>query len=161
MSAVQQVFESRWGFHPCDYPTYRKLKFLNLVYQRAVRMAHAWQRWQRKDPHNRVSRRRNRNEKGQTIGYSDPIPVPEPPICPVLSCKVQERRFVDRKGNYSKEGFLEDKVVTADSRIATDYTAARRPASEPGAVRPLSVSLAEIDALYETARRWLEEQDVL
>ena len=36
------MFRSRWGFHPCDYLTYRKLKFLNQVYLRAIRLAHGW-----------------------------------------------------------------------------------------------------------------------
>ena len=39
------VYPSRWGFHPCDYQTYRKLKLLHAVYQKAVRQAHAWRRW--------------------------------------------------------------------------------------------------------------------
>jgi hypothetical protein len=160
MSTVQQVFQSRWGLHPCDYSTFRKLKFLNMLYQRAVRMAHAWDRWKRKDPHNRVSRRRIRNEKGQTIGYGEPIPVAEPPICPVFSRKVQEKRFVDKKGNHSKDGFLDERVVTDDPRIATDYSAARKPVSDPGAVRPLRCSLAEIDDWYDKARAWVEQQDV-
>lgn len=160
MSALQSVFPSRFGFHPCDYPTYRKLKFLNLVYLRAVLLAHAWERWKRKDPQNRVRRCRIRNEKGQTIGYTDPVPIPEPPICPVFSRRVQETRFVDKKGNHFKDGFLDEKVMTDDPQIATDYSAARRPMPEPGAVRPLRSSLAEIDDWFEKARAWLEQQDV-
>jgi hypothetical protein len=159
MSAVQPVFGSRFGFHPCDYSTYRKLKFLNMVYQRAVRLAHAWDRWKRKDPHNRVSRRRIRSNEGQTIAYAEPVPVVEPSICPVFSRKVQEKCFVDKKGKHFKEGFLDEKVVTDDPRIATDYSTARKPVPEPGMVRPLRSAVAEIDELYEKARVWLEEQD--
>ena len=92
------MFRSRWGFHPCDYATCRKLKLLNRLYLRAVRLAHAWARWQRKDLHNRVVRRRIRNEKGQTVGYAPPVPLPEPKLCPLLSRKVVERRHVDKKG---------------------------------------------------------------
>jgi len=160
MSAVQTVFQSRFGFHPCDYSTYRKLKFLNMVYQRAVRLAHAWHRWKRKDPHNRVSRHRIRNDKGQTIGYADPVPLSEPMICPVFSRKVQEKRFVDKNGRHIKEGFLDEKVVTDDPRIATDYSAVRKPVPEPAAVRPLRATVPEIDELYEKARAWVEQQDV-
>jgi hypothetical protein len=160
MSAIQSVFRSRFGCHPCDYATYRKLKILNGVYERAIRLAHAWKRWKRKDPHNRVIRRRIRNEQGQTIGYADPVPLPEPAICPVFSRKVQEKRFVDKKGNHLQEGFLDEKVVTDDPRIATDYSTARRPQADPSAVRPLGCTLAEIDELLEKARAWLEEQDV-
>jgi len=159
MSAVSTTYRSRWGFHPCEYATYRKLKLLNLVYERAVRLAHAWDRWHRKDPHNRVSRRRLRDDQGRTIGYAEPVPLPEPPLCPVFSRKEQEQRFVHKKGNYAKDGFLDEKVVTVHAWIATDYSAARKPASDAGAVRPLRGMLAEIDELYEQARAWLEQQD--
>src|SRR5215475_11844869 len=98
------MFESRWGFHPCDYLTYRKLKFLNQVYLRALRLAHAWERWKRKDPHNRAIRRRLRNQHGQTIGYEPPLMLPEPRICPIFSQKVFEIRHVDKRGRVCREG---------------------------------------------------------
>lgn len=160
MSAVSTTYRSRWGFHPCDYATYRKLKLLNRVHERAVRLAHSWDRWHRKDPHNRVCRRRIRDDQGRTIGYAEPVPIPEPPLCSVFCRKEQERRFVDNKGNYCKDGFLDEKVVTDHGWIATDYSAARKPASEPGAFRPLHGTVAEIDELYEQARAWLERQDL-
>lgn len=160
MSTVPTAFRSRWGFHPCEYATYRKLKLLNGVHERAVRLARAWERWKRKDPHNRVIRRRLRDASGRTIGYAEPVPLAEPPLCPVFSRKVQERRFVDKKGVCSKEGFLDEKVVTDEPRIASDYSTARRPVADPSAVRPLEHTAAQIDDLYEQARAWLERQDV-
>jgi hypothetical protein len=160
VSRSNAMFQSRWGFHPCDYPTFRKLKFLNQVYLQAVRLAHAWARWHRKDPPNRVIRRRIRNEKGQTLGYEPPVPLPEPRICPVFSQKVFEQRHVDKKGNFSREGFMEEKVVTDDFWIPADYAAARKPVADPAAVQPLHHTLAELEELYEKARHWLEEQDV-
>src|SRR5437870_6902272 len=102
------MFQSRWGFHPCDYSTYRKLKFLNHVYQKALRMAHAWERWKRKDPHNRVMRRRIRNAQGQTIGYEPPVPLAEPPICPIFSQRVLEKCLVDKNGNVFPDGSLDE-----------------------------------------------------
>ena len=90
------MFQSRCGFHPCDYSTYRKLKFLHHVYQ-----GHAHRPclggWKRKDPQNRVMRRRIRNDKGQTIGYDPPVPLAEPCLCPIFSQKVLEKRHVDKK----------------------------------------------------------------
>jgi hypothetical protein len=154
------MFQSRWGFHPCDYQTYRKLKFLYQVYLQAVRMAHAWGRWQRKDRHNRVIRRRIRNEKGQTIGYGPPLPLPEPRICPVFSQKIFEKRHVDKKGKFSREGFTDEKVVTGDFWIPADYASARRPVADRVGVQPLHHSVAELEKLYEQARTWLEEQDL-
>ena len=154
------MFRSRWGYHPCDYTTYRKLKFLNQVYLRAVRLARAWARWTRKDPHNRVMRRRIRNEKGQTIGYGPPVPLPEPGLCASFSRNVSERRHVDKRGAVCREGFVEERVVTDGHGIAADYASARRPVADPAAVQPLRHSPAELDELCERARRWLEGQDV-
>jgi hypothetical protein len=154
------MFQSRWGFHPCDYQTYRKLKFLNQVYLRALRLAHAWTRWKRKDPHNRVIRRRIRNQTGQVIGYDPPIQLPEPPTCPIFSQKVFEKCHVDKKGNFSREGFLQEKVATDDFRIPGDYASARKPAVSQGEVQPLHHTPRELEEMYDKARRWLEEQDV-
>ena len=160
MSVIQPVFRSRWGFHPCDYQTYRRLKFLNLVYQRAVRLAHAWNRWKRKDPHNRVIRRRRRNDQGQTIGYDKPIPLAEPALCPLFSQKVYEKCYVDKRGTCYKDGFLDERVATDDLRIPTDYASARRPVRETAEVRLLHHTVAEIEDLYAKARTWVEQQDV-
>jgi hypothetical protein len=154
------MFQSRWGFHPCDYHTYRKLKILNRVYRQAIRLAHAWARWKRKDPHNRVLRRRIRNEKGQTIGYEPPVPLPEPRICSVFAQKIVEKRHVDKQGNFSREGFMEEKVVTDDLWIPADYASARKPVADPAEVQPLHHTIAELEELYEKARTWPEVQDV-
>jgi hypothetical protein len=154
------MFQSRWGFHPCDYQTYRKLKFLNQVYLQAVRLAHAWARWKRKDPHNRVIRRRIRNEQGDVIGYEPSVPLPEPRICPVFAQKLVEKRHVDKKGNFSREGFMEEKVVTDDRGISAEYASARTPVADPSGVQPLHHTVAELEELYEAARTWLEERAV-
>jgi hypothetical protein len=154
------VYQSRWGFHPCDYQTYRKLKFLNLAYLKAVRQAHAWMRWKRKDPHNRVIRRRKRDDKGQTIGHEKPIPTPEPRICEVFSRKILEKCYVDKKGNYCKEGFMEEKVVTLDLGTVEDYAACRKPRATMEEVIPLRNSLEAINELFEMARSWADQQDV-
>jgi hypothetical protein len=154
------MFQSRWGFHPCDYTTYRKLKFLHGVYQRALRMARAWERWKRKDPQNRVMRRRIRNEKGQTIGYEPPVPLAEPSLCPVFSRKVLENRHVDKKGNFFRDGFPDEKVVTDDLGIVSDYMSARMPVEDSAAIKPLRVSAEAIETLCEQAQAWLEERNV-
>jgi hypothetical protein len=154
------MFQSRWGFHPCDYQTYRKLRFLNQVYLKAVRQAHAWARWHRKDPHNRVCRRRIRNEQGQTIGYEPPRPLPEPKICSLFSQKHFEKRHVDEKGRSSRDGFIVERLATDDFCIPADYAAARKPVPDHAQVQPLRHTVAEYEALYQQARAWLEEQDV-
>src|SRR5262245_16124566 len=47
------TFKSRWGFHPCDYPLYLKLKRIAKGYWQARRKVAAHQRWAGKKPHNR------------------------------------------------------------------------------------------------------------
>lgn len=152
------MYSSRWGFHPCDYATYRKLKLLNHAYLKALRIARAWERWQRKDPHNRVIRRRIKNAKGQTIGYEAPTPREEPCVCPVFTQKFLEVRYVDKKGNVVKEGFAAPKVVTDDFGVVADYAAARKPVKDAKDVRPLRLSVETIDALVERAQAWLASQ---
>jgi hypothetical protein len=156
----KNMHSSRWGFHPCDYQTFRKLKILHQIYQRAIRMSHAWARWKRKDPLNRVSRRRIRNDKGQTIGYDPPVPLPEPKICAVFSQRICKRVHVDKRGNVFREGFLDDRIATSDVGVVADYTSARKPRSIAAEVQPLRLSLAAIDELFDKAKAWLEKQDV-
>src|SRR5262249_772155 len=107
-----------------------------------------------------VMRRRIRNEKGQTIGYELPVPLAEPRICPVFSQQVQEHRHVDKKGVVHKEGFFQPKVMTDDLGIVEAYSCARRPVNEAGDVRPILISVDSIEALFEQARRWLEDRNV-
>ena len=123
-------------------------------------MAHAWERWKRKDPHNRVIRRRIRNEEGQTIGYEPPVALPEPKICSVFSRKVFQQLHVDKKGNFSRAGFMEEKVVTDHLWIPCDYDSARKPRTDLAQVHSLHRSLAELEELFEEARHWVEEQDL-
>lgn len=54
--AQQQVHRSRWGFHPCDWAHFAKLKKLHALYWRATYASAAWRRWQAKLPKNRVHR---------------------------------------------------------------------------------------------------------
>lgn len=151
------VFRSRWGFHPCDYATYRKLKLLHSVYMQSLQLAAAWWRWKRKDPHNRVMRRRIRNTKGQVIGYEAPVLMPEPKLCPLFTRKTAEKCYSDKNGNYSREGFMEV-VVTDDHGIAGDFANARRPAKAESEVQALRVNLATINELHAQAVRWLADE---
>lgn len=53
MSTVQQVYESRWGFHPCDHDQFLELKEAHKLVLRALRDCKRNTRWSRKFPHNR------------------------------------------------------------------------------------------------------------
>lgn len=46
-------FQSRFGYHPCDYPTFQRLKALYKTFWIHVRKAAAARRWTAKQPKNR------------------------------------------------------------------------------------------------------------
>ena len=145
------VSRSRWGHHPCDYETYLLLKKLNGYYEKAVRAYAAWQRWARKEPQNRVRRRRVRNDKGQTIRSEVIGPLPEPRL-PALFC-TKARVLSHEAGQGIREGW---RVAVNDSlRIAEVYRQARTPAPTPQAVIALPWSVAEVRRLVEQASEWL------
>ena len=48
-----KVYQSKWGYHPCDLETYKKLRKLNQWFMKAQREAAEWNRWARKDKQNR------------------------------------------------------------------------------------------------------------
>lgn len=50
---MSNVFKSRWGFHPCDYATFLKLKEINKWWWKFLHERAAWERWNNKWPKNR------------------------------------------------------------------------------------------------------------
>lgn len=82
MSTVSSENKSRFGYHPCSYELYLKLKYIYKHYWNALSDYSNWERWNRKYPHNRVIRKRKTNAKGQKIGYEIVGPRPEPTYCP-------------------------------------------------------------------------------
>jgi hypothetical protein len=74
--------------------------------------------------------------------------------------KVLEKRHVDKKGYFFREGFMEEKVVMDNLWIPADYASARKLAVDRAEVQPLHYTPEELEELYAKARRWLEEQDV-
>ena len=53
MKTNKTTTRSRWGYHPCTFDIYRKLKYLKKKYWLTIRQFHAWHRWWRKEPQNR------------------------------------------------------------------------------------------------------------
>jgi hypothetical protein len=47
------TYRSRWGYHPCDYATYLKLRLLHKAYFEGLKLLARWRRWRAKRPHNR------------------------------------------------------------------------------------------------------------
>jgi hypothetical protein len=68
MEQMIPVFAGRWGYHPCDFELFLKLRSLHRWYWQTLRDFHRWHRWQRKAEENRRG--------------------PEPCYCPLF---VQER----------------------------------------------------------------------
>src|SRR5262245_24481435 len=54
MSTEIEKLRSRWGFHPCRFDLYVKLKLLHKWYWQTIYEFHRWNRWQRKESQNRV-----------------------------------------------------------------------------------------------------------
>lgn len=112
------------------------LKELNKRWLKALRQQAAWHRWHRKLPHNRVHRPRVRNDQGWTIGYGEPVPIPEPKL-PAAFCRRVEL----------PSGML---LVQADDHgVEAAYRNARRPRPTPEEVAPMAISEEKIRQLYQ------------
>jgi hypothetical protein len=112
------------------------LKELNRLWLRSRHQAAAWRRWYRKLPHNRIRRRRIRDETGRTIGYGPPEPVPEPVLSAAFCRKVE-----------LPSGRVE--LVLNDARVESAYRLARHPSPTAEAVKTLPMSEATIRELFE------------
>jgi len=145
------VYKSRWGWHPCDYETFKKLKVLNHACFKAIKRNARWRRWKRKDPHNRIIRKKIKNSTGQTIGYKVIGPWLEPELCPVFSKKEKFKVHFDKNGKLYRDGFLDDFVdlIKIGYFIRTSYANARKPEQLKENVKELKVSIDDINKLYQ------------
>ena len=121
------VFESRWGFHPCDHDTFLKLKFIKKCYFQTLHDKAVWERWERKHPDNRVIRKWHRDADGRKIGCEIVGPRPEPKYCP-----------------YRLGSFFDD------------CEHARMPLNKED-VRPLRHSVDKINQQYYQVKGWFDE----
>jgi hypothetical protein len=148
---MTMAFQSRWGWHPCDYETFALLKRLHGLYWRALRQHATWQRWKRKMPQNRVLRRRVRDEQGRKVGVEVVGPWPEPPL-PALFCTRREvLTYWGEDGKPLKEGRRAEEVVFDDLGIPEAYRAACRPAATREEVPPWRRTAAEVRRLAALA----------
>lgn len=127
------IYKSRFGFHPCSYETYRKLKRLNFLVYMSRRQDAAWERWHRKKPENRVIKRRlpaaydEQNKCWIRQAYEIIGPRPEPITCIIGS-------------------FLATK-------IEEDYRRSRQPVGSESVVPKLALNttcIAEAEAILES-----------
>jgi hypothetical protein len=115
---------------------FRQLKELNKLWVKAQRQAAAWRRWYRKLPHNRVRRRRLRDEQGRPIGHGPPEPVPEPAL-PSGFCRKVEL----------PSGRFEVRLL--DGSVPAAYRLARYPRRTPEEVEALPIAEDQIRRQYE------------
>jgi hypothetical protein len=143
---------SRWGWHPCDYPTYLLLKELHGLYERAQHQYAAWRRWQRKKPHNRVVRRKITDETGNKVGEEIGGPRPEPPLPPLFCVRRQVPSFWSEDGKPIKTARLVEQIDFDDHSVAEAYRTARTPMPNEKEVKALPLAPEEVRALLERAR---------
>ncbi len=134
MTTIQNVNQSRWGFHSCNRETFLKLKKLQNFYWKALRKQAEWNRWNRKEPQNRLLRKWFRNEKNQKTGFEIIGPKPEPKVYPV---------FKKWKNYYLPDG----SHALDDMGVLADYTNARTPRKTLEEVKPLKFSIEKIDKM--------------
>ena len=148
------AFKSRFGWHPCDYATFRKLKTLHKLYWQAVYQKAAWERWERKEPQNRVMRPRIRNAEGQVVGYKPAMPRPEPKLNGFLKKQTYKTRY-NRSGLYLGKEVERERVVWAfvPEYGWQDYKNARMPVETPEQVIPLKLTIEKIDELLASVQK--------
>lgn len=126
-----KTFKSRFGYHPCEYQVFRRLKTIHKWHYQTLKDYANWDRWDRKLPKNRVIRRWIRGEQGNKIGSEVIGPRHEPKVFSGL-------------------------LFANDSWVA-DYQNARMPRQEKD-VRLLQHSLEEINQMYFRLKTWVTEQ---
>lgn len=160
MTTQTQVFQGKFGYFPCSLETYKKLRFLNMVFAKAQHMAGAWERWERKQPKNRVIKRAIKNEKGFKIGtevvlddQGNPIPWSEPQICTLFHETIPSsvNRWGSRMNGCAKDKGLGKEILEASRQ-------AKMPKGTPEEVQPLLFSDSEIDFFYLMCKDWLENR---
>ena len=124
MTTEPITFRSRWGFHPCSYETFRKLKRLHKWYWQTVRDFHRWHRWWRKQPQNRTA--------------------VAPKFCLLF---IEDREWHKPIRVHGTAGVKYYPKTLVDRGLVELYQGARKPAVEP--VAPLDdQTRSSIEALY-------------
>jgi len=142
------MHQGKYGWYPCDRETYHKLKKLNMALTQAIRKKSAWDRWDRKEPQNRVIRTKIRDSLRRVIGFQEPVPMPEPEVYGIFCQKVVKNVKVGKKGQYYKDGCDETFVEMNGLSICEDYKKSRYPVATKEECVELSLNTAQINELY-------------
>lgn len=129
---------SNYGYHPCDYTTFRKLKQLHKRYWETVYAVGRWVRWDRKTVH----------QHG-----------PEPEYCPIFVEEQGEwRPCTHKNGDETFKGMKYYPKTLNDHGVIEAYQQARMPVENADDVKPLKLSVEQIDRLCE--RLYLYDNEV-
>jgi hypothetical protein len=123
-TAPHEVTPGKFGWYPCSWQMYRKIKLLNFLLLLSKRQEAARDRYFGKLPHNRVIRKEGK------VKLPKPIPIPEP-LEPYL--------------------FLANAEKKDAWKLEEDYRSARFPKASREEVVPLKLSPARIDELLALA----------
>jgi len=104
------TFQSRWGFHPCDYHVFLKLKRVHKAYWEGLRKVAAWRRWERKRPCNRVICRWQRDAAGRKITRVIAGPRPEPCVPGIYREICESEILIPQEFHNARHGRPEDQV---------------------------------------------------
>ena len=133
MNNISKELKSKWGYHPCNYQLFRKLKSLHRWYWQTVYDFHRWHRWWRKEPQNRVGA--------------------EPKYCPAFVCDGVWYKPVLIHG---ESGHRVYPKTVVDHGVVKLYQSARLPQAEP--VAPFDTETVErIESLYSKVAVYFEE----
>lgn len=142
------LFKSRWGFHPCDWSTYRKLQYIHACYYDNLKWFAAWQRWARKRPENRVYWKKTRDSKKIADGCR-----PEPSFCWFFirdnlkeALKKNPQAFVNKPSR---------SITLVDRGFIEDYKRAKYPKAEDQ-VTPLEHSVEEIERAFHELYKFFD-----
>lgn len=148
MNAVTiTVFQSRFGYHPCDKETYLKLKRLKKVFYEELKRFADWNRWNRKQPQNRVIRKWIRNETRQKIGCEIVGPRPEPSLPKVF---IARKKVYNTTGAGFENGMYNYRWTLDDYGLSEEIYNCR-PKSSPQDVKPMRMTIEQIDELLAKA----------
>jgi hypothetical protein len=148
------AYKSKWGYHPCSFEVYQKLKQLYKIIWEAVRYHRKWQRWNEKKKENRKVYEVIRDETGRKKKKKATGNASEPPICPLFSHKRFAIRPTDFDGERVFLGREDYDLLFIDHYIISAYHAARIPRESEEEVDPLPLSEAQIDQLLNLAESW-------
>ena len=119
-SRDEDVYESKWGWHPCDAETYQMLRRCNYLRLLAWHQDAKHDRWARKHPRNRVRRPAIRDQYGRKTGYGETIPIPEPSLAHrELKLTTSGDGSVDIHKNYIRAKYPKSSPETVDALTKT------------------------------------------